>query len=121
MRLGGIGRVRAGLVSLCIAGALIGVGAVGNGGAATPAAKSKSTITIKDFKFKPTPFKVKAGAKVTVKNADDTTHTLTADKGAFDAGEIESGDSGSVVVKKPGTYKYHCEIHNFMKGSITAT
>ena len=56
-----------------------------------------------------------------MKNADSTTHTLTADKGAFDAGEIESGDSGSVVAKKPGTYKYHCEIHPDMKGTITAT
>jgi plastocyanin len=117
----GIGRVRAGVVALCVAGALIGVGAVGVGGAATPAAKAKATITIDDFAFKPTPLKVKAGAKVTVKNDDSATHTLTADKGAFDAGKIESGDSGSVVVKKPGTYKYHCEIHDFMKGTITAT
>ena len=87
--------------------------------AATPA--SASSITIKDFEFKPTPLKVKAGVKIKITNRDDTTHTLTANKGAFDAGHISPGKTASIVVKKPGTYPYHCEIHNFMKGTIKAS
>ena len=54
-------------------------------------------------------------------NRDSTTHTLTANKGAFDAGRISPGKTTSIVVKKPGTYAYHCEIHNFMKGTIKAS
>ena len=90
-------------------------------GAAAPAKAKAGTVTIKNFKFSPTPLKVKAGTKVTVKNADSTTHTFTANKGAFDTGDIDSGSSATVSIKKPGTYKYHCEIHNFMKGTIKAS
>ena len=36
-----------------------------------------TAITIKDFKFSPDPLEAKAGATITVKNDDSTTHTLT--------------------------------------------
>jgi plastocyanin len=90
-------------------------------GAAVPAKAKAGTVTIKNFKFSPTPLKVKAGTKVTVKNADSATHTFTADKGAFNTGDIESGSSDRVTIKKPGTYAYHCQIHDFMKGTIKAS
>lgn len=93
----------------------------GRPGAAAPSKAKAGTVTIKNFKFSPTPLKVKAGTKVTVKNADSTTHTFTANKGAFDTGDIDSGSSATVTIKKPGTYAYHCEIHNFMKGTIKAS
>ena len=93
---------------------------VAGAGATTPRAKSPS-VSIKDLAFSPKTLKVKAGAKVTVKNNDGTTHTFAADKGAFDTGDIDSGSSATVTVKKPGTYAYHCNIHNFMKGTIKAT
>ena len=88
---------------------------------AAMAATAGPSITIKDFAFKPTPLRVKAGVKINIANRDDTTHTLTADKGAFDAGRISPGKTASITVKKPGSYKYHCEIHNFMKGTIKAS
>ena len=90
-------------------------------GSAAMAATAGPSITIKDFAFKPTPLQVKAGVKIKIANRDDTTHTLTADKGAFDAGDISPGKTASITVKKPGTYKYHCEIHNFMKGTLKAS
>ena len=98
----------------------VGVVVVAAAGATTPRAKSP-TVSIKNFAFSPKTLKVKAGAKVTVKNHDGTTHTFTADKGAFDTGDIDSGSSATVTVKKPGTYGYHCNIHNSMKGTIKAT
>jgi len=90
-------------------------------GAAAPSKSKAGTVTIKNFKFSPTPLKVKAGTKVKVKNADDTTHTFTANKGAFNTGDIDGGSSATVTIKKPGTYAYHCQIHNFMKGTIKAS
>ena len=102
-----------------LAASAVSVSAIA-GFAAVPAAK-KPVVTIKGFEFKPSPLTVKAGTKITVKNSDSTTHTFTANKGAFDAGKIDSGDSATITVKKPGTYAYHCEIHNFMKGTIKAT
>jgi plastocyanin len=98
----------------------LGVVVVAAAGASTPHAKGPS-VTIKNLAFSPKTLKVKAGAKITVKNNDGTAHTFTADKGAFDTGDIDGGSSATVTVKKPGTYAYHCSIHNFMKGTIKAT
>ena len=97
----------------------VGLGAVA-AGAATPRAKSPA-VTIKDFAFSPKTLEVKAGAKVKVTNKDGTTHTFTANKGAFDTGDIDGGSSATVTIKKPGTYAYHCNIHSSMKGTIKAT
>lgn len=98
----------------------LGVVVVAGAGATTPRAKSP-TVSIKNLAFSPKTLTVKAGAKVTVKNKDGTTHTFTADKGAFDTGDIDGGSSAKVTVKKPGTYAYHCNIHSFMKGTLKAT
>jgi plastocyanin len=107
-----------------LAATLLAVGlggfAVTSAGASTATAK-KPAVTIDNFAFSPKTLTVKAGTKVTVKNSDSTTHTFTADKGAFDTGDIDSGSSATVTVKKPGTYAYHCNIHNSMHGTIKAT
>jgi plastocyanin len=88
--------------------------------ASTPSAKP-GAITIKGFAFSPKRSTVKAGTKIKVTNKDGTTHTFTANKGAFDSGDIEGGSSATVTIKKPGTYAYHCNIHASMTGTITAT
>ena len=93
---------------------------VATAAATTPSAK-KPSVTIEGSEFSPKTLKVKAGAKVTVKNKDGATHTFTANKGAFDTGDIGGGTSATVTVKKPGTYAYHCEIHSTMKGTVKAT
>jgi plastocyanin len=95
----------------------LGVVAVG---ASTPLAK-KPAVTIKGFAFSPKTLTVKAGAKIKVTNKDGTAHTFTANKGAFDTGDIDGGSSATVTVKKPGTYAYHCNIHSSMKGTVRAT
>jgi plastocyanin len=106
------------VVALLASGALV---AGGVAGASAPSKSKANTVTIKNFKFSPSTLNVNAGAKVTVKNSDDSTHTFTANKGAFDTGDIDGGSSKSVTIKKSGTYAYHCNIHNFMKGTIKAT
>jgi plastocyanin len=103
-----------------VAVAVMLVGGAAGVDAAIPA-KTRAKITIADFAFKPKTITVKAGTKIAIKNTDDTTHTLTANKGAFNAGEIDGGKSASITVKKPGTYAYHCQIHNFMMGTVKAT
>ena len=65
---------------------------------------------------------VKNGATVTVKNADTTTHTLAADGGAFDTGNLTPGMSATFVApSKPGTYAFHCNIHANMHGTLVVT
>jgi plastocyanin len=87
----------------------------------TTATASGATISIKNFMFGD-PITVKAGATVTVKNTDATTHTLASDDKAFDTGNINGGASATFVAPaKAGTYKFHCNIHDYMHGSIIVT
>jgi plastocyanin len=77
-----------------------------------------STVVAKDFAF--TGAKVAAGAEVTFENQDDAPHTLTADEGAFDTGNVAGGGSGSFTApNEPGEHTFHCEIHPSMTGTLT--
>ena len=104
------------------------IGVVGCGGSSTassaPAASVASgsvTVNIQNFSFGSGTLTVKAGTKVTWVNRDPvpTHHTATADGGAFNTGQLSTGASGSYTFATPGTYTYHCEIHNYMTGTIT--
>jgi plastocyanin len=90
-------------------------GSSSSGGAS---ASGTSAVKISNFKFAPSAVTVQKGAKVTVTNNDSTTHTATADGGAFDTGDISQGSSKTITLTKPGTFAYHCSIHPFMKASI---
>jgi plastocyanin len=79
-----------------------------------------NAVSIKNFQFSPNPLVVKAGAAVTVTNDDGTVHTLTADDGKFDTGNLDGGAKKTVSIDAPGTYAYHCDIHNYMTGTIEA-
>jgi plastocyanin len=86
-----------------------------------PSTGGSDKVTIQNFKFGPASLTVKAGAKVTVTNSDSTTHTATADGGAFDTGDVDPGVSKTITLSKAGTYPYHCTIHSFMKGTIVVS
>lgn len=73
-------------------------------------------VTVKTFQFDPDPVEVKAGTTVEWVNEDRTTHTVTSGKrdkpdGDFDGQLTESGGKFSQRFEKPGTYAYHCRIH----------
>jgi plastocyanin len=76
------------------------------------------TIHIKDFKFNPTPVKIKAGDRVTFVNDDDEAHTATADDKSFDSEGVDGGGTWQHVFTKPGSYNYFCELHPYMKATI---
>jgi plastocyanin len=90
---------------------------------AAPSSAAPGTITIKNFAFTPATIQAKAGQAVTVQNSDGTTHTFTADDKStgVDSGHIDGGKSATVTFAKPGTYTYHCDIHNYMTGTITVS
>jgi plastocyanin len=78
------------------------------------------TVVIQGFSFKPAHITIKRGTRVTWINKDMTTHTATANNGAFDSGRLRPGQSYSHTFKTAGrTNKYHCEIHHSMMGSVT--
>jgi plastocyanin len=79
-----------------------------------------TAIAVKNFQYSPDPIVVKAGDAITVANDDGTAHTLTADDGTFDTGNLDGGAKTTITVGSPGTYAYHCDIHNYMTGKIEA-
>lgn len=91
---------------------------------AVAAASTKPAVQIKNFKFNPDPLTVKAGTAIEVTNTDDTAHTVTADSGSaemFDTKSITGGSQATITIQAAGTYKYHCDIHNYMTGVIRVT
>ena len=78
-------------------------------------------IAVANFAFVPANLSVKTGDTVTWTNMDDVSHTVTADNGAFDSGALGHGASFQLTAGLPGTYTYFCQIHPFMKGTLTVT
>ncbi|MGI8754982.1 MAG: cupredoxin domain-containing protein [Acidimicrobiales bacterium] len=89
--------------------------------AASGGSGGSQTVEISNFKFVPPTVKAKVGDTITFKNSDSATHTAASLDGApskFDTGDLKKGDSKDVKVTKAGSYKYHCGIHEYMKGTI---
>jgi plastocyanin len=87
----------------------------------TPTTAPTSTgnsVTIANFAFSPTSLTVKVGTKVSWTNNDTVTHTVTANKGAFNSGPLAPGSTFSFTFTKAGTYSYHCNIHPSMMVTI---
>ncbi|MDQ1397395.1 MAG: hypothetical protein QOG64_2654 [Acidimicrobiaceae bacterium] len=103
--------------------ALLGSGVSACGGGSSSKASGSASggagtaITIKSFKFDPSPLKAKVGDTITVTNSDNTDHTATADDGSFDTGKFASGPK-TITLAKAGTVAYHCNVHDYMKGTI---
>lgn len=55
---------------------------------------------------------------VTWVNNDIAPHTVTADDGSFNSGNMNPGDTWTHVFTTPGTYTYHCIYHPWMHGTI---
>jgi len=112
------------LTAVTVAAALTGCGGGGggskaSGGSSSGGGAAGNAITIADFKFSPTPLKVKSGQKITVTNTDSALHTVTADDKSFDTKDLKKGQTFTFTAPgKAGTYKYICDIHQYMKGSL---
>jgi plastocyanin len=84
------------------------------------------TITINGMNgsqsFAPNPATARVGQTVAWRNADSTTHTATADGGAFNTGNVAPGATSSpIMMTAAGSFGYHCQIHPTMVGTLTVT
>jgi plastocyanin len=80
-----------------------------------------NAVTVANFAFVPATLSVQTGDIVTWTNMDDVSHTVTADNDAFDSGAFGHGMTFQLTAGAPGTYTYFCQIHPFMKGTLTVT
>lgn len=93
--------------------------------AAQKTGQPTASIRITDFAFEPATATVKAGQEISVRNEDAAPHTLTheapSSRRAFDSGTIEGRATGSITIDEPGSYRFFCELHAFMRGEVTVT
>ena len=82
-------------------------------------AGTSHVILINKFIFQPDVLTVAAGEMVEWKNAGIVPHTATSTDGkTFDSGQIQTGASWRITLKKPGTFEYICTLHPNMKGRL---
>ncbi|KNB52923.1 cupredoxin domain-containing protein [Streptomyces caatingaensis] len=80
------------------------------------------TVSIVDFAFRPDQLTIPFGDTVVWSDDGSTTHTVTADDGTFDSGDIAPGGTFALTFDRGrGTVAYHCSIHPDMRGAVTIT
>jgi plastocyanin len=77
-------------------------------------------VSIQDNRFEPPNCPVNTGDTVTWTNTGNHTHTVTADNGDFDSGDLSPRQQFYQTFKAAGVVAYHCEKHAGMKGTVTA-
>ena len=93
-----------------------------NPGGGGPAGGTPNAVSIYNMAFSPSSLTVKAGTKVTWTNNDGYAHTVTSDDGtSFSSGNVAGSGTFAFTPTTPATYKYHCNIHSGMTGTIIVT
>ena len=79
-----------------------------------------SAANTTDVYYSPPTITVVIGQNNTVTwiNNDIAPHTVTADDGSFNSGNLDAGASWTHVFTTPGTFTYHCAYHPWMRGTI---
>lgn len=79
----------------------------------------ENTIQIKNFAYNPSEIKVKPGTKITISNEDDEAHSIVYDSSEFEPTYIDPKSKSTLNAPiSPGTYKFHCDKHLYMTGTI---
>lgn len=115
---------------LMIAGAILsfsfGCGSSSTSPSNTPPASGGTPVSIVSgasvrttTAYSPNPISVAVGGSITWMNNDSTTHTSTADNGAWDSGTIGPGATFTRTFPTAGSFTYHCSIHPNMVATVT--
>ncbi len=80
-----------------------------------------TAVAIADISFAPDALEVAVGDTVTWTNEDPVPHTVTADDGAFDSGNLDQGGSFDQTFDEAGEFTYHCEVHPSMQATVTVS
>jgi plastocyanin len=97
-------------------------GGGGGGGGGTDAAlvTGVTEVAAKDNRFTPAAIQVPAGTEVTWKFEDGLVpHDVKAD--GFSSGEPRRKGTFTHTFAQPGTYAYHCTVHDGMTGRVVVT
>src|SRR5215204_963953 len=81
--------------------------------------KDVASVSIADHYFDVADIAIEPGTTVLWVNEGKVPHTVTADDGSFDSGELYPEDSYIVTFLGSGRLSYHCQLHPEMVGSVT--
>jgi hypothetical protein len=76
------------------------------------------SVGMYDDNFQPPTINVLPETTVRWVNYGKHTHTVTANDGRWDSGDIPPDGSYSATFQHPGTYYYHCHHHKGMAGTV---
>jgi plastocyanin len=95
-------------------------GAIACCSCATPAVAQENAlgVDVRFDAFGPAQLDVLPGETVAWTNVSERRHTVTADDGAFDSGDLFPGDRFAQRFDTPGAFAYHCTVHAGMTGEI---
>jgi plastocyanin len=75
-------------------------------------------VILEDYQFEPNELRISPGTEVVFRNEDSVNHTVTADDGSFESGDLAPGNTYSYTFDSPGECGYHCDYHPQMIGRI---
>jgi plastocyanin len=85
-----------------------------------PAARGAThVVSIVDGAFIPASLSIAVGDTVTWRNDDDSPHTVTADDGSFDSGNLDPGQEFTLSFSAERSTGYVCLYHDEMTGTLT--
>jgi plastocyanin len=99
-------------------------GTVHGAGSGTPITGSgnqtnyTTRVTIQNSAFTPSEVTVMVSGSILWVNSDETVHTVTADDGSFDSGDLQPGTTFGLTFNTVGPHPYHCKYHSAMTGIV---
>jgi plastocyanin len=99
---------------------------VSAGGSAAAVGQAQEGVIIVDNAYQPKQIEVDPGTTVVWTQEGELPHTVTADDGSFDSGEMGQGDTYSQSFEQAGSYPYYCTFHGApggegMSGTVVVT
>jgi plastocyanin len=109
--------------SVTTAAAVLAALAVPAGGLAAPSTAPSATprqVVINDFAFTPRRISVARGTRIRWSNRDISNHTVTfsSSRAPHGTGNLPVGVSRSLRFAHKGTFRYLCEYHPGMHGTV---
>lgn len=78
-------------------------------------------IAIVEFAFDPPEVTAVAGSTIIWSNDDDVTHNVFTSDELLASADLERGDTYSITLQDATVIDYYCDIHQYMRGTITVT
>jgi plastocyanin len=99
---------------------------VGGSGTTNPSGQPErpvpppGAVEIVDFRFSPRELTIGRSEAVTWTNEDPFDHWIVStDPDVLDSGEMSQAQTYTKTFPRAGTYEYYCNIHNYMKATVT--